>query len=466
MNHSFSTQSCCRDLPCPFFFVAIWGVILVLVLACARSYSSVPEFVIFPEPKMDGYAVDSDADGAGDRKILGHKFHVLSVGAIDKGGEARAWIPFRLSPEQKNAVARMESSVTLRLFLADKRGKGGGIVEICGAGDRKETRVNQNDYASLCKKLVPNAFGKESPIGINHEFDVTDFVREEALRPDSEDMGFGFLIRLHDGDSSRNIVPNTFFIGSSINADEGQRPSLLVSGKARTKNLPDPKPDDPAALRVLMIGNSILKNSPLRSKGWAGNWGMAASKEEADFAHLLMARIRENLKNRPVVFKLHNMASWERNWQTVRNDAPIIAYAKDFNPDLIVVCLSENTKLRDEQIDAYAEKYESMLSEIGARQNVDVIVRTSFWKINANTDIAISKVAERRGWPCVKCSDLSDFDENMATHVPYALGPEPVDPGVRAHPSDKGMQAIANRIWEGGLSTLVLRASEWRPPEP
>jgi hypothetical protein len=82
----------------------------------------------------------------------------------------------------------------------------------------------------------------------------------------------------------------------------------------------------------------------------------------------------------------------------------------------------------------------------------DSSLLASFWKINPNTDLAPSQVADRRSWPCIKCSDLCETDTNLAKEVDYPLGPEPVDPGVRAHPSDVGMKAIADRIWDNVLS--------------
>src|SRR6478736_813612 len=43
--------------------------------------------------------------------------------------------------------------------------------------------------------------------------------------------------------------------------------------------------------RILFLGNSITLHGPSPSIGWTGNWGMAASTESRDYAHVLAARI-------------------------------------------------------------------------------------------------------------------------------------------------------------------------------
>lgn len=211
----------------------------VIALVCGLDFSCGSELAISSAPQMDGYAVDTDRDGAGDAKVLGCKFQALAVGGMENGIEARAWIPFALTPEQKREILKPDASVTLRLFLADKRVPGGGVAEICGAGARKDFRVNQNDFATLCKRVVPNAFGPESLTGSCHEFDVTDFVREEAARANPDAPGFGFLVRLRGGDAGGRACGDAFFIGSTGRSGEGERPVLVVSKKPRTKNLPD-----------------------------------------------------------------------------------------------------------------------------------------------------------------------------------------------------------------------------------
>ena len=46
-------------------------------------------------------------------------------------------------------------------------------------------------------------------------------------------------------------------------------------------------------IRVLFAGNSITRHGPKEEIGWYGDYGMAASCEENDYVHVMMAAIRE-----------------------------------------------------------------------------------------------------------------------------------------------------------------------------
>ncbi len=437
------------------------SLVLLMVAMVARLVAQ-DEMILYSATESDGYVIDKNADGHGDVKIQGRKVGSLIVGESADAVEAKAWIPFVLTKEQKAAVMQPDVSVSLRVFLSGASETSGLQVDIDGAGYRTAYRVNQSDFDTLRKQLFPNALNASSEAGRSYGFDVTRFVKEEAARPDAEGVGFGFLLQLRDGPSQliADGIPRAFRVGSSSRAAESERPALVIAVRPPVTNPPESVPDNPGALRVLIIGNSILKNSPLPRIGWAGNWGMAASAPEYDFAHLLMARIRKAMGGRSVVFMLHNMAFWESTWPVIRHDIPLVTYARDFEPDIIVSCISENTGLHDDQVAGYEAKYGDMISIIaGGRsgsRHAEVVVRGSFWAINGNTDLALSRVAAAHGWPYVKCSDLG-VGGHLARSVGYYLGPAPVDASVLNHPSDQGMEAIAERIWKGGLSELLVR---------
>lgn len=413
----------------------------------------------------DGYAIDQNGDESGDVKIIGSKINDMPIGeSTADSTEARVWLPFRLSETDKQYTLQAGVSATLVINLTDKQNAADMSVSIHGAGYRSAIRVNQSDYATLSKELVPNAINENTPIG-ELSFDVTDFIKEEAARPDADGIGLGFLLRVED----ETVLPNTdglknaFFIGSSRLSDPVGYARLVLDEVAPVSNPVDPDPPDPAAVRVLIIGNSILKNSPLPNIGWAGNWGMAASAPGQDFAHLLMARIEDNI-DRPVEFMLHNMAFWENTWRDIRHDIPLVTYARDFNPHIILSCISENTGLLDSAIPDYKEKYRDMIGIIAGgesgQNNADVIVRGSFWTINGNTDQALSEVAAEEGYPYVRCDFLSTRS-NQAWEADYYLGPDPVQDSVLNHPNDLGMQAIADEIWNEALEALIL--SKYKP---
>ena len=436
------------------FLLALWSGATTPGFSQALSVHTVDAY--------DGYAIDNNGDEAGDVKIIGSKVNALPIGetGVDSN-EARVWLPFVLSEVEKAAALEEGATTTLSIYLEELSAADGLQVSIHGAGYRNSYRVNQRDYATLTKELVPAAITQDSPMG-QHIFDVTEFVREEAARPDGAGVGFGFLLRVENETELPNADghKNAFLIGSSNRDNPDEIAHLEIGSLAPVVNPVDPDPADPAAVRILILGNSILHNSPLPDIGWSGNWGMAARAPEADVAHILMSRIESTI-GRPVIFKLHNIAYWENLWSDIRHDIPIVTYARDFDPDIILSCISENTGLHDYQIADYKEKYRDMIDIMsGGDSAVDVIVRGSFWTINGNTDIALSEVATEEGYPYVRC-DMLSTRENQAWEADYYLGPDPVADSVLNHPNDTGMLAIADKIWGEALEELLLE--KYRP---
>lgn len=43
--------------------------------------------------------------------------------------------------------------------------------------------------------------------------------------------------------------------------------------------------------RIMFVGNSITKHAAKEEIGWFGDWGMAASKEENDYVHIVIMDI-------------------------------------------------------------------------------------------------------------------------------------------------------------------------------
>ena len=62
---------------------------------------------------------------------------------------------------------------------------------------------------------------------------------------------------------------------------------------------------------ILCLGNSITCMGPNDEVGWKGHWGMAASKKENDYVHLLEARLKSHNPRSTVSFK--NILVWELN---------------------------------------------------------------------------------------------------------------------------------------------------------
>jgi len=192
--------------------------------------------------------------------------------------------------------------------------------------------------------------------------------------------------------------------------------------------------------KVLILGNSITQHVPEPSMGWYGNWGMAASTETNDYVHLLLEKFR--LYNQYVNVNYGNITTSfeEKFW--IFDSLDFVSY-KDFSADLIIIRLGENVN------DSYANKYGfdyyllELIDYLKNDSHTIISCTGSFWP-NAYIDDQIENLCQANGFIFISLTNLYDDKTNTAID-------EFENPIVGAHPSDKGMENIANRIW-GELS--------------
>lgn len=192
-------------------------------------------------------------------------------------------------------------------------------------------------------------------------------------------------------------------------------------------------------LNVLFIGNSITRHEPKAEIGWNNDWGMAASKRENDYVHIVVDFMQRKYGN--INYCIANCGAWEQNYF---NDEIIYEWerAREFCADIIIIRLGENINhakdmLKKEPVYPY---YKKMVQYFCKKENVKVILTDLFWGKPEIND-AIYQVANECNYQIVKLGDLSNSDENMA------IG-EYSHSGVAMHPGDKGMRKIAERIIE------------------
>ncbi len=190
--------------------------------------------------------------------------------------------------------------------------------------------------------------------------------------------------------------------------------------------------------RVLIMGNSITRHSPLPEIGWYGDWGMAASSRELDYAHQLMAKIRQRCPR--AVFCVVQGALWERSYRGLDFDS-YYAEAKDFCPDIIVTAISANIPDAEFECDAFVKGMGEFHDYFGMTRLGAKLVQTSSFFNNERKSEAIKKYVTGRGGRYVYISDLPSDSSNLA------IGLFEHD-GVAHHPGDKGMREMAERIFE------------------
>ena len=204
--------------------------------------------------------------------------------------------------------------------------------------------------------------------------------------------------------------------------------------------------------RVLFIGNSITR-VPI-SEIWWGYWGMAATTRDKDYVHRMMARLQQI--NPSATFDITSISvagvgSWETNTDFYHPDvyAPDVLVAEGLpraDTDLIVIRLGENVRDDANFGDAlfYLVNYLKQVAP-GAR----VVITGQFWT-NATREAACQSAATRSGSTFVQINqfDRPEYKETIGNPVYGDDGQwhTVTDQFVAAHPSDAGMQAIADAI--------------------
>lgn len=199
------------------------------------------------------------------------------------------------------------------------------------------------------------------------------------------------------------------------------------------------------------FGNSITKH-PISSFWW-GEWGMAATKEEYDYIHVLKKLIDKEY-DVDSSFKAVNIAAWERDFDGF--DKALIKNSIDGDEDLIIIRLGENVASTTEVYSIYQDKLNELIVYMKTlNSKANFIVTGNFWT-NENKDVIQKTVAEKNNclWISLKHLDTPDNKSTTDTKVFGADGNwHTISDGgdkasaVASHPGNKGMEGIANAIY-------------------
>ena len=194
--------------------------------------------------------------------------------------------------------------------------------------------------------------------------------------------------------------------------------------------------------KILFLGNSITLHGPKADIGWTGNWGMAASAREKDFVHLLVDRITREAGGKPEV-KIRNLADFERRLLEFPLDEGLQEELA-FEPNLVIVALGENatSPKTEAERETFSRAFDNLLAKLADHGNPTVLVRNSFWP-DDDKDRLMQESAKRANAVFVDLETLGKDPSNAAgseRKIEHA--------GVAAHPGDKGMEAIAARLWK------------------
>lgn len=209
--------------------------------------------------------------------------------------------------------------------------------------------------------------------------------------------------------------------------------------------------------KILFIGNSITKCAPSPDAHWDGNWGMAASAEDKDYAHHVLHSIIDLTGSQPLAM-IENIAKFEREYDTY----DVAGMRKDlveFHPDVMVLAIGENVpSLKNgEDKSKFKESVLKLLQALQAGGHPAILVRSCFWA-DPVKDKVLRQVCGEVGGIYVDISNLCKDESN------YARSERKFDnSGVAAHPGDKGMQAIAFALVEAMKTNHLLPKTNQKP---
>ena len=211
--------------------------------------------------------------------------------------------------------------------------------------------------------------------------------------------------------------------------------------------------------RILVLGNSVTLHPPAPNIGWTGNWGMAASAEEKDFVHLLIADIAKKAGGQPQ-FLAKNTADFERK-QTDFDLKKGLADARAFRPDIVIVAIGANAP-NPESPEAKARwkaAFEALLNEIQSWDKPRIFVRSEFWFSPIKEGVMKEACLQAGAVYVDMCR--TDLVEEFAARSERKFD----HAGVAGHPGDKGMRVIADSLFDameitGETKTLETHAQK------
>jgi hypothetical protein len=201
--------------------------------------------------------------------------------------------------------------------------------------------------------------------------------------------------------------------------------------------------------RVVIFGNSITYHPPAPTIGWNGNWGMAASAADKDYLHFVRTKLSE--ANPSVVIKLANGGAFELGYATY--DWNSLKEFEDFQPDLIIMRISENVVYNSSNLNAhkeYGEALDKLVTRLQNKRPVNVILTSGFFSeqiragaeyLNFETQAVVQRHIDMgdEGYHFAQIDKLASDPTNSALGLFK-------DKGVGFHPSDKGMKGIADLL--------------------
>lgn len=214
---------------------------------------------------------------------------------------------------------------------------------------------------------------------------------------------------------------------------------------------------DPDAFRILCIGDSITRHGTSEDTqkrlGWDHVAGMAASREENDYAHRLSRLVQDTMPDRKVELYFHTSGGSG----TAKQRLSTISEAVPIAPHLIVIQLGEHEKEADGEA-SLRESYEALVTSFDQQTPRPLIIATGLWSLSKQEKDESGRL-HYTGWAETIENTMKTICEQH--HISFVsvsdLARDPAcrgwgeHPGVKWHPNDQGHEGYARKIFEAYL---------------
>jgi len=197
------------------------------------------------------------------------------------------------------------------------------------------------------------------------------------------------------------------------------------------------------AFNYLAIGNSITIHR--ESDYWWSDSGMAASRPENDYYHLVTDYLRQTYGE--VGSYAVNYSQWEfQSYDRAETYSIIDPYLSP-ELDLVTIQLSENVT----NMSTFESDFESLIQYVKLNApNARILIIDDFWDDDSKSEIK-EAVAGRTGVTFLPLDDIKDDPEYQCGENAVVYDSDGIEhvvdhEGVEQHPGDKGMQYIADAI--------------------
>ena len=278
----------------------------------------------------------------------------------------------------------------------------------------------------------------------NHRDQIDDLIgRNNTLNSilEEQENQIGNLQDANDDLNSQNDELNQH--NDELNQINDELESQVEELKQEVDELQGRVSYSETAFNYLAIGNSITIHR--ESDYWWSDSGMAASRPENDYYHLVTDYLRQTYGE--VGSYAVNYSQWEfQSYDRAETYSIIDPYLSP-ELDLVTIQLSENVT----NMSTFESDFESLIQYVKLNApNARILIIDDFWDDDSKSEIK-EAVAGRTGVTFLPLDDIKDDPEYQCGENAVVYDSDGIEhvvdhEGVEQHPGDKGMQYIADTI--------------------